>query len=344
MSGFAVTNVVPRIQAIATLGDTQFYFTFQLYAATDLVVFDTPFGNQPNDLSQLLTYNIGYTVTLNAPTTPGGPFNGGYITLTTPAGGADIITIVRLSPMQRQNYYINGGLFDQVMVNNDFNSDVLFDQQNSMYNTQVTPHYNLSASPVYPRDIVLPQLPANCVWQMNAGGTAIVAVPISGGSSGGNVTAILPTVTNAITKFANTGGTIVDSALTENTPGALGGVVSIDGVPWPPDDALWVTASTDTVMVAGTNYICVSPGGTLNMTLPTTVALGTTITVVGFTATGFVIVQSAGQQVLFGNQSTTSGAGGSISSTNARDNIKLLCVVANTTFVVLSGVGNLTIV
>ena len=359
MSGFAVNNVTPRVQIIATQGQTTFSFTFQFYIDGDITVYYTPFGSQPNDVLQLLGTNFYSIINEGAATTPGGPKNGGQIfmsvTPTTPLNAGDIITIVRNTPDQRQNYYINGGLFNQTMVNADFNDIILMIQQLMMCvsvaqdpteaGTRICPGYNLSANPQYPLDLVLPQLPGNCTWQMNSTGTQIIAVPINVSGTSGNVTVSpLPTTTNAFAKFSNTTGVITSSGISEPTTGNITGVVSIDGVPWPPNTATWVGVSTNTAMAAGNNYYVLSPGGTLQMTLPTTIAAGTVIAVAGFSATGWIIKQNAGQQIFFGDVSTTLGTTGSIASTNAKDNIELLCVVANTTFVVLSGVGNMTIV
>ena len=246
---------------------------------------------------------------------------------------------------QRLSLYLPGGLFTADQVNNDFSMDVMMSQQNQMQTQILTPHYQYSA-PVSSVDIMLPQLGANDVWQMNSTATAIIATPLTGGGGGGggNVSTVLPTTLNALSKWGNTGGTLISSGILEPSAGNLTQVVSINGSPWPPAGDVWATVSVNTSMVANTNYITISPGGTLQMTLPASIVVGTILRLVGFNATGWVLQQLAGQTVYFGNQSTTPGTGGSIASTNAKDCIELLCVVANTTFVVLSGVGNLTVV
>jgi hypothetical protein len=106
----------------------------------------------------------------------------------------------------------------------------------------------------------------------------------------------------------------------------------------------WVSTSISLTINPGTNYYTVSPGGTIAFALPTTIPAGTVIRIAGFGATGWTITQGAGQQIFKGSTNTTLGAGGSLASTNARDVIELLCVVANTTFVVLSFVGTITVV
>jgi hypothetical protein len=79
-------------------------------------------------------------------------------------------------------------------------------------------------------------------------------------------------------------------------------------------------------------------------TLPITCAFGAIIEVAGQGNAGWIVAQNAGQQINFGNLSTTNGTGGSLLSTNLHDAVRLLCVVPNTTFNVLSVQGNLTVV
>lgn len=76
-------------------------------------------------------------------------------------------------------------------------------------------------------------------------------------------------------------------------------------------------------------------------TLPLTAPVGAIIQVAGLSPGLWVIEQNAGQQILFGNRSTTLGALGSLEATNNTDYVNLLCVKANVLFSVIGGVGNL---
>ena len=106
----------------------------------------------------------------------------------------------------------------------------------------------------------------------------------------------------------------------------------------------WVRDATGTVaMAVNTGYINGNAGLT-TLTLPATAAVGDIQEVCGEGAGGWTIAQNAGQQIQFGNLATTAGVGGSISSTNRYDTIKLVCRVANTTWSVLSNVGVLNVV
>ena len=108
----------------------------------------------------------------------------------------------------------------------------------------------------------------------------------------------------------------------------------------------WSVATANTTMVADNGYITIhgTPATKLEYTLPTSCAVGKVLRIAGFTAGGWKVIQGAGQQIYFGNQATTSGAGGYLEFTDAKDCVELLCVVADTTYTVTSSIGNITIV
>lgn len=107
-----------------------------------------------------------------------------------------------------------------------------------------------------------------------------------------------------------------------------------------------VTATGNTTLVNNRRYITKhsTPANKITYTLPATAAIGDTISVVGYTAGGWRIAQNAGQQIFFGSNSTTIGAGGYLEFTNAKDAIALTCVTASTEWSVIYSVGNITIV
>lgn len=96
-------------------------------------------------------------------------------------------------------------------------------------------------------------------------------------------------------------------------------------------------------MVAMNGYVA-NNAGLVTLTLPATCAFGDTIRVAGLGAGGWKVAQNASQVIHFGDMDTTTGAGGSLASTNRYDCIELLCVATNTDFLVLSSIGNLTVV
>ncbi len=104
-----------------------------------------------------------------------------------------------------------------------------------------------------------------------------------------------------------------------------------------------VTGTTQ-AMVADNGYVA-NNVGLVTLTLPTTAAFGTAISIIGKGAGGWLIAHNANQLIHVGSVVSTTGVGGSIASTNAFDSIDLICTVANTTWTTLGGPqGNLTIV
>ena len=106
----------------------------------------------------------------------------------------------------------------------------------------------------------------------------------------------------------------------------------------------WSVITANQTAAINNGYIC-NKAGTLALALPAVSATGSVIEVTGInTATGWQITQAAGQQIHFGAADTTSGATGSLTSTAIRDSIRLVCVVANLEWNVLSSIGNITYV
>lgn len=102
-----------------------------------------------------------------------------------------------------------------------------------------------------------------------------------------------------------------------------------------------VTANTS--MTINLGYITNKAGTAASMLLPATAAVGSSVSVVGLNATGWVITQAAGQTIHMNSASTTTGAGGSLASTAQYNTATLVCTVANTDWTVLSSEGVLTV-
>lgn len=102
-----------------------------------------------------------------------------------------------------------------------------------------------------------------------------------------------------------------------------------------------ITGTSQTAAV-NTGYIA-NNAGLVTVTLPATATLGSIIRVAGYGAGGWEIAQSAGQQIVYGDITTTEGVSGSLASINRYDAVELLCVVANTKFVVISGIGTVEV-
>jgi hypothetical protein len=123
-------------------------------------------------------------------------------------------------------------------------------------------------------------------------------------------------------------------------------------------DATWVRIDITTGNAGITNWIIVTDtsddiesktgyvannGSLVTLTLPSACVLGDEFRVL-VKGSGLVrIAQNASDQIIFGNQSTTVGAGGYIEATSVGDSVHIVCVDANE-YYVLDGVGNWTII
>lgn len=132
------------------------------------------------------------------------------------------------------------------------------------------------------------------------------------------------------------------SAATLTTGRTINGVsfngsanITVPGLVW--------TAKTASFTAAANNGYIANAATLVVVTLPTTAAVGTTIRVAGMGAGGWKIAQNTGQQINFGSMPTTTGTGGSLASGNQYDAAELVCIVANTTWVVVSSQGNITV-
>jgi hypothetical protein len=108
----------------------------------------------------------------------------------------------------------------------------------------------------------------------------------------------------------------------------------------------WSVVTANTNMAVNNGYIIkhATPATQLDCTLPTTAAIGDIVRISGYTSGGFKIVQNAGEQIFYGNQATTVGAGGYLESTDDHDSIELMCITADTEWKVEDSVGNFTVV
>lgn len=98
----------------------------------------------------------------------------------------------------------------------------------------------------------------------------------------------------------------------------------------------WIAQSTASVTAAVNSAYIITDASAVTVTLPTTAAVGSVVGVVGNGAGGWTLAQGAGGNTRFGNVNSTT----SIVSTNQYDCIFVVCVIANTTWVVYDVIGN----
>ena len=176
------------------------------------------------------------------------------------------------------------------------------------------------------------------------GGTGVTTITdhaLIVGSGANAITEIGP-LTNGQLVIGSTGADPVAATLTEGTGISItnaAGSITIDSTGGGFDWNI-VTDASDT-MVSHNGYIA-NRATLVTLTLPASVSLGDSFKVVNVGA-GFVkIAQNAGDQIRFGNQTTTAGAGGDITCTALGDSVEIIAQAANT-YLVLNSVGNWTI-
>ena len=111
-------------------------------------------------------------------------------------------------------------------------------------------------------------------------------------------------------------------------------------------DLPWTVVTGATQAVSNDNgYISNAASGGVAYTLPATAAVGQIIRITGLQGgSGWSLAQNALQSIQIGSSVTTVGTGGSLASTANADSIHLVCAVANTTWLTISVVGNITVV
>lgn len=109
------------------------------------------------------------------------------------------------------------------------------------------------------------------------------------------------------------------------------------GMTWNEETGTSATMSVDNGYIANN-------AGLVTLTLPTTAAVGSIVRVVGKGAGGWRIAQNASEIIHFGASDTTTGVGGYLEFTQQYDAVELVCIVADTEWVVISSIGNITVV
>jgi len=199
-----------------------------------------------------------------------------------------------------------------------------------------TPAIDISASYVGQSSITTLGTVTTGVWN----GTAITVA--NGGTGNTTFTAysLICAGTTSTGVFQNVSGVgSSGQVLTSNGASALptwqaasGGVVIVN------------QNSSSVTMVAGSQYFINNGASLVTLTLPGTAAQGDTFTIVGGSSGGWKMAQAASQTTNFNSTSTTTGTGGSLASTNQYNTLTVKCITANTTFVVFSSSGVITVV
>lgn len=219
MTNVIIDDILPYTQTIAMSGQTVFSTNWTANVASDVVVYYTPVGTPPNDVTQILSLSTQYNVAFI------GDQQIVQVTLVTPVvNTGDIVTITRMTPASFLNQYSNTN-FVPSMLNNDFGILTLVDQQAQLVNQQIGPRYNYSALITDVVDTILPILPPNSVWIKNPNGQNIItAIPLTGDNVTG-VNFVVGTA-NPIVPDAQSLGALT-SGILKNTVNDAFGTLSI---------------------------------------------------------------------------------------------------------------------
>lgn len=185
-------------------------------------------------------------------------------------------------------------------------------------------------------DILSASLTANGVTDTTQTQFEIATYAASGSLDG------IGPLTNGQLVIGSTGVKSVAATLTAgdgvgitNGAGSITIAATGGGLPWSVETGAAVAAAIDS------GYIANRAGG-VTFTLPTTAAVGSILRICSIQGL-WTIAQNAGESIVFGAFTTTVGAGGSLVATNVGDTIEIVCTVADTTWAVLSSIGNITV-
>lgn len=160
-----------------------------------------------------------------------------------------------------------------------------------------------------------------------------------------NVVTVRTGNTDVLTTFGtasveNLATVIIDDGAGNLTIGA--GQVTNAMLATPPSVFTWNEITTTSHALAVGNGYVMNNASQVIGTLPSASVFGAEIKVVGKGAGGWKIAQNSGQTIHFDGNSTTTGTGGSLSSQSSFDCVSLLCITANTDFLITSSIGNIT--
>jgi hypothetical protein len=197
--------------------------------------------------------------------------------------------------------------------------------------------------------------PVTCLWQVGKNpttgleGQVFILTKIVANVSYWELILVQENDTNIIEYAVLVGGP--DEEILSITPVASTTKVLVSGgvsanPSWQDISALglvWNSIGTSQTLVIDNGYFCTS-GAALSLLLPATSVVGESIVIYLDGATQFSVTQNAGQSIRLGNQVTTVGVGGSLSSTQQGDSVTLICKEDDVSWAVLGSHGNLTIV
>ncbi len=146
-----------------------------------------------------------------------------------------------------------------------------------------------------------------------------------------------PVLASASGALSSAGAGVAGQVLKSNGPGVA--------PTWQNDiNYTYQEVTGTTVNLVANNGYVLNNVNLVTATLPATAAFGTTIIIIGKGVGGWKVEQQAGQTIHFEGTDTTPGITGSVASTNRYDCIELVCITADTDWVIRNSATNLTMV
>ncbi len=169
-----IQAVPPYVQSIATSGQTVFDCNFTADDDADIVVYARATGATADDATDLIS-SADYLITYI------GVDEEVRVTFLVGRTLNDIVTIMRATPVDRLNLYVNTN-FTPSMLNGDFGKQTMMIQEREYADNNLSPKYNNNATVEDVVDTILPVLGAGQTWRKNDGDTAIEVVDIPDGN------------------------------------------------------------------------------------------------------------------------------------------------------------------
>ena len=180
---------------------------------------------------------------------------------------------------------------------------------------------------------------ANAITIAGAGGIT---------TSGAGSTVTITAGATIPTTFTGNTGSATPAANNLNVIGAVGITVSGAG------STLTITGSGggltwNVITVVGPTAMAVNNGyvtdnaSPVQLLLPATASVGSTIKILGRGTGGWLITQNAGQSIVQGALTSTVGAGGTVGSSEAHCCVEVICMTANTLWMIADSTGNLIV-
>jgi hypothetical protein len=175
------------------------------------------------------------------------------------------------------------------------------------------------------------------------GGSALEVVNFIGAATSVGFTDVTFTCSAASGNWAiGTGAITYGNVKIVGTAQGIASTIFKIPLPLQPKDLTGQAITTSQSLFTNNAYYVTS--GALSLPLPTSSSVGDKIELMLSGGASWAITQAAGQSIVFGNQSTTTGTGGSLASQATGDAVSLRCVVANTRWQVMASQGNPTLV